>query len=40
MTTKRVNTWLTLGANIGVIVSLLFLAFEINQSTKSTAADV
>ncbi len=38
MTTERVNTWLSLGANIGVIVSLLFLAFEINQSTKSTAA--
>jgi len=38
MTTERVNTWLTLGANIGVIVSLLFLAFEINQSTKATAA--
>jgi hypothetical protein len=38
MTTERMNSWLSLGANIGVIVSLLFLAFEINQSTKSTAA--
>lgn len=38
MTTKRVNTWLSLGANLGVIVSLLFLAFEINQSTKATIA--
>ena len=38
MTTERVNTWLSLGANFGVIVSLLFLAFEINQSTKVTAA--
>jgi hypothetical protein len=27
-----------LTANIGVIVSLLFLAFEINQSTKATIA--
>ncbi len=38
MTTERVNTWISLGANIGVIVSLLFLAFEINQSTKATTA--
>ena len=38
MITERFNTWLTLGANIGVIVSLLFLAFEINQSTKATEA--
>ncbi len=38
MTTERVNTWLSLGANFGVIVGLLFLAFEINQSTKITAA--
>ncbi len=38
MITERFNTWLTLGANIGVIVTLLFLAFEINQSTKATEA--
>jgi hypothetical protein len=38
MTTDRVNTWLSLGANVGVIVGLLFLAFEINQSTKATIA--
>jgi len=38
MTTGRVNTWISLGANIGVIVSILFLAFEINQSTKATTA--
>ena len=38
MTTGRVNTWISLGANIGVIVSILFLAFEINQSTKATIA--
>ena len=38
MNTERINTWLGLGANIGVIVSLLFLAFEINQSTRATEA--
>ena len=38
MNTERFNTWLTLGANIGVIVGLLLLAFEIDQSTKATEA--
>ena len=38
MDVERTNRWLTLTANIGVIVSLLFLAFEINQSTKATIA--
>ena len=38
MNTERINTWLGLGANIGVIVSLLFLAFEIDQSTRATEA--
>ena len=38
MDTDRTNRWLTLAANIGVIVSLLFLAYEINQSTKATIA--
>jgi hypothetical protein len=38
MTTEKLNTWISHGANIGVIISLLFLAFEINQSTKATTA--
>ena len=38
MDTDRINRWLTLTANFGVIVSLLFLAYEINQSTKATIA--
>jgi hypothetical protein len=38
MDSDRINIWLTLTANIGVIVSLLFLAYEINQSTKATIA--
>ena len=40
MNTAKVNVWLSLAANVGVIISLLFLAFEIDQSTKSTAAAV
>ena len=38
MNADRANNWLTLTANIGVILSLLFLAYEINQSTKATIA--
>jgi len=38
MDADRTNNWLTLTANIGVIVSLLFLAYEIDQSTKATIA--
>ena len=38
MDADRTNKWLTLTANIGVILSLLFLAYEINQSTKATIA--
>ena len=38
MDKDRINRWLTLTANFGVIVSLLFLAYEINQSTKATIA--
>jgi hypothetical protein len=38
MDADRTNKWLTLTANVGVIVSLLFLAYEINQSTKATIA--
>ena len=38
MDVDRTNRWLTLTANIGVIISLLFLAYEISQSTKATIA--
>lgn len=38
MNTERLNSWLTLGANVGVIIGLLFLAYEINQSTRATEA--
>jgi len=38
MNSDRTHGWLTLAANLGVIVSLLLLAFEINQSTRATIA--
>ncbi len=38
MDADRTNRWLSLTAGVGVIISLLFLASEINQSTKATIA--
>lgn len=38
MISDRTQRWLTLAANLGVIVSILLLAYEINQSTKATIA--
>jgi len=35
---SRIQSWLTLAANLGVIVSILLLAYEINQSTNATIA--
>ena len=44
MDMDRANRWLTFGANIGVIVGILFLAVEIRQSNRiaiaSTEIDV
>jgi hypothetical protein len=34
----RTQGWLTLAANLGVIISILLLAYEINQSTNATIA--
>jgi len=36
--TEQLNGWLTLLANFGVILGLVFLAVEINQSNKATEA--
>ena len=36
MNFDKTNRWLTLVANIGVIVGIIFLAVEINQSTLQT----
>ena len=34
MNTERVDRWLSLAANIGVIIGFVLLAYEVNQSTK------
>ena len=33
MNSEKVNSWLTLGANLGVLVGIIFLAAEIRQSS-------
>lgn len=40
MDTDRLNRWLTLGANIAVLVGILFLAAEINQNTDMMRAQI
>jgi len=34
MNTDRVNKWLTLGANVGVLAGLILLVAEIRQNTE------
>jgi hypothetical protein len=36
----KVNRWLSLGANLGVLAGLILVAFEINQATLTTRADM
>ena len=36
---EKLNKWLTLGANLGVIAGLIFLAFQIRQNTSQMRAD-
>ena len=36
----KVNKWLTLGANIGVLVGIMFLAVELRQNNDIARADV
>ena len=38
MDSDRVNRWLTLGANIGVLFGILLLLFELNQNRVVTEA--
>ncbi len=38
MKTEELNEWLGIAANLGVILGIVFLTIEINQSTKATAA--
>jgi len=36
----RMNQWLTLGANIGVLVGIFFLAYELNLSRTAAIAEI
>ena len=38
MTSNRLSEWIAIVANVGVILGIIFLALEINQSTKGTVA--
>ena len=37
MDTDRLNRWLTLGANVGVLAGLMLVAYEINQTRTQLA---
>ena len=36
MDSDRINRWMTLGANFGVLAGIIFLAFELQQNTVAT----
>ena len=38
MNIDRVNSWLTLVGNVGILVGIGFLVVEINQNTQATTA--
>ena len=38
MDSDRLNRWLTLGANVGVLIGIVFLAFELQQNNENLAA--
>ena len=40
MDTERLSRWLTLGANLAVLASIVFLAIEIQQNTEMTRAQI
>ena len=40
MKAEKVNSWLSLGANIGVVIGLLLVAFQINQDAELTRAQL
>ncbi|PHS39481.1 MAG: hypothetical protein COA91_06005 [Robiginitomaculum sp.] len=37
---ERLNRWLTLGANIGVVLGLIILIVEVRQNAKLTRANM
>ena len=40
MNKDSLNTWLTLAANIGVLIGIIFLAVEIQQNTQAINRDI
>lgn len=40
MNTDKVNSWLSLGANIGVVFGLMLVAYQINQDAELTKAEL
>lgn len=40
MRADKVNSWLTLGANIGVMLGLMLVAYQINQDAQLTKAQL
>ena len=40
MKTEKVNSWLTLGANVGVLIGLILLVIEIRQNTNMMQAQM
>ena len=38
MKAKRINDWLTLGANIGVLIGIILLLVELNQNSTMMRA--
>jgi hypothetical protein len=40
MDSKRVNKWMSRGASIGVLAGIILLAYEINQATLTTRAEI
>ena len=40
MDSEKLNRWLSLGANFGVLIGIVFLAIEIRQNTETTRAQM
>jgi hypothetical protein len=40
MDSDRINRWLTLGANVGVLVGIILLVLELNQNSVLMRAQI
>jgi len=40
MNSEKLNSWLSLGANVGVVIGLILLVVEINQNTELARAQM